>query len=828
MDTKKNGETEANNIDSIVDQIISGQATVERDDNQEMMADFISETKEHLENIESNVLDLEREPENVEMIHGLFREFHTIKGLAGFVNQGFIQKIAHQTETLLDDCRKGKTDINKSIVDLILASSDCIKKLCDDTSLNQNDDFIKKAGDHLVKLSEILNDNQPTEEILDKFDNITDNIDDSETSSTTTTSNSEGIEEQHNQYISAFQEEMQLYLDTIEQILLSLENEMDNKDMVDELFRAIQTIEGMASAMGFYNLTNLTHKIRNVLQEVTDDNLVLNQKLIDLLFVCHDNLVAYSNTIIETESEASIKYEDLITKLNNFVNQEVIDNKTPLEIKNNELFNYEKNSQSDIIIDQTEGAAENNKPMPEPGSKIGEIMVKQGIINKEQLEDLLEKQKNEYSGLKLGQVAVMEKIIDSDQVIDSLLIQDNTVKSLGSDSENVRVSITKIDNLVDMVGELLINQALIEQEASNHFDNNDYFMTNLVRTERIAKDIQNIAMSLRMVSLRTTFQKINRMARDTIGQVGKNICFQMEGEETEIDRRVAEKILDPLIHLVKNAISHGIEMESSRTSQGKPAQGIVKVMAYSKRGNVFIEVSDDGRGMTTETIYQKALEKKLIDPSVSYSPDEILNLIFLPGFSTTEMIDNISGRGVGLDVVRTEMLKIGGKVEINNSPGHGCTFTLKIPINFAVINGIIITINKMQFIIPILNVRQIYQAKAEQWIRTRGNRVMVTVRDEVIPVIPIFKIFGLESGEELVQSDLIIILELEQKVKALPIHGIIGRREIVIKPLGSEFSSLQYIAGTSILGDGKVSLIFDIENLFRMEEMLHESSSPIR
>lgn len=590
----------------------------------EFLNDFLVETKEHIENIEMSILALETDPANAELINSLFRSFHTIKGLAGFVNQDLVRRIAHQTETQLDKCRKGEAKVSKSFVDLVLASSDLLKKICDNLNLNKEPNFLHSVELHLGHLN---------------------------------------------------------------------------------------------GGPG------------------PSDN--------------------------GWESAGNVEYQA-------------------------------------IKID-----------------KIGEIMVGQGIDPKT-VEELLIKQ-GDCPDLKLGQLAVKEKKVDVQDVLQSLRIQEKASSILNSGSGYTRVSALKIDNLVDMIGELVIIQSQIEQEAVKRFGTNDYLVTNLFRMEKISKDIQNISMSLRMVSLKSTFQKISRIGRDTIAELGKNVNLEITGEETEIDRNVAEKILDPLVHLVKNSISHGIEEESERPARGKSIQGQVKISAYSKRGNVYIEISDDGKGINPEEIYQKAIEKKLLDPEKIYTSDEIISVVFLPGFSTAEKVNNVSGRGVGLDVVKTEIARIGGKVEINNRPGQGCTFTLKIPINLAVINGTIIDILGVRYIIPTLYIKQILKPEETQWVHISGNKVMIRIKDDIIPLVPLVKIFGTTGVEYDENAELVVLVEVEQKLKALPVRDVVDRREIVIKPLGSEFSDLDYVAGASILGDGTVALILDIENLYRVE-----------
>ena len=593
----------------------------------EFLNDFLVETKEHIENIEMDVLALETDPTNMELIHGLFREFHTIKGLAGFVDQNVIREIAHQTESKLDDCRKEKITPNKAIIDLMLASSDYIKLICDNLNLNRNQEFLNSVA-------------------------------------------------------------------------IQLE--------------------------------------------------ALNYKTVD----------AADEQVNSDAAETGSK----------------------------------------------------------PNAKIGEILMKQGI-DKETISQLLDKQ-GEYPGLKLGQVAVKEKKAEARDIIQSLRAQENTGRSSITEGNYTRVATIKVDNMVDLTGELVIIQSQIEQVLLKRFSTNDPLITKLLRAQKLSKDIQNISMALRMVSLKSTFQKVYRIGRDTIAELGKNVNLELQGEETEIDRAITDRLLDPLLHLVKNAISHGIEPEQERIVVGKPAQGQVKIKAYSKRGSVYIEVSDDGQGINLEKLYRKALEKQLIDPSKTYTDEELLNIIFLPGFSTSEKITNISGRGVGLDVVKTEISKIGGRVDLDNRSGVGCRFTLKIPINLAAINGTIVDIGGGgRFIIPTLYIKQIIKLEESQWVSVTGNKVMIRVKDEIIPVISPARIFELLPEEAAGQQfDLVVIVELEQKFKALPVRQVVDRREIVVKPLGSEFRHLNYLTGASILGDGLVALILDVENLFRMEE----------
>ena len=381
----------------------------------------------------------------------------------------------------------------------------------------------------------------------------------------------------------------------------------------------------------------------------------------------------------------------------------------------------------------------------------------------------------------------------------------------------MKVANYKIDHLVDIIGELIINQALVEQNIIKNHSEDKQLTSDMSGFLRVTRDLQGLSMSLRMVSLKSTFQKLARIARDTIQQLKKDVEFVMTGETTEIDRAVAERLLEPLVHMIKNAISHGVEKNpEDRVALGKPRKARVELNAYNKRGKIYIEVKDDGRGINTDVVYKKALEKGIIDPDKQYSQDEIKEFIMLPGFSTAEVVDNISGRGVGMDVVNTQIQKTGGRVEIISNLNEGSTFVLEVPVNHSIMNGTIIEMNNQYFVVPTINVKEFLQPKEEQWVFTKQERTMIKVRDNLIPIIPLSVFFGSEC-EEPKEVPLVMVLELEQELRAVPIVDVISRQEIVVKPVGEEFQKLKYISGMSILGSGNVSLILDIDYLFKKE-----------
>lgn len=649
--------------------------------------DFIVEAFEHLEEIETNAMSLEKNPEDMDIIHTMFRAFHTIKGLSGFVEHTAIQEVAHKTETLMDFCRKGELKVNTQIVNAILKASDFIKQLCDDVNAFKDDNLIVRIEQLLVVLEELASvGEKPWVE--------------------PEAQTSEQPEEPQ-------QEEPQISQD--------------------------EKLEAFASEFGEMEPAE-----------------------------------------VEAEAETEAIVEEVVEEIAEEVFEEIAE-----EI-------------AEEVIEET---------IEETVEEVVEEVVEEAVAEAS-CEPALEPE-----ALKTFQSDIMAKLKGNPPEANK---EAYTTKHTSANEEYMKVANYKIDHLVEMIGELIINQSLIEQYVATKYAEDRELTTNMSGFLRTTSELQNLSMSLRMVSLKPTFQKIVRIARDTIQELDKNVEFITTGDNTEIDRSVAEKLLDPLVHLIKNAISHGVEETSAdRTNINKPARAKVELNAYSKRGKIFIEVKDDGRGINTEIVYQKALEKGLIDPARTYSDAEIKEFILLPGFSTAKVVDNISGRGVGMDVVKTQIFKIGGKVDIDSTLNVGSIFTLEVPINHSVMNGTIVEINKQHFVVPTLNVKEFLQPQDSQWIFTQQKRTMIRVRDNIIPIIPHTVFFKDAKQEEHVP--LVMLLELDQELKALPITNVFNRQEVVVKPVGEEFAKLKYISGMSILGTGKVSLILDIDYLFRKE-----------
>ena len=710
--------------------------------------DFVVEAFENIDEIEQNAMLLEQNPENADILNAMFRCFHTVKGLAGFVEHVIVQEIAHKTETMMDYCRKGILPANTDIVNIILTASDCIKTLCNDMNAYKDSSFMDKV-----------------ELLIDKLEKTSAQAENTENSVQECVENTESLDD------ASFNQQVESEVVFNEQ---ADNNNFENENSsVDE---------------------NLNESEANDIEKSTDEA-----------------LAQFANEITEIQMEVEEKERQLDQMVNNANECEMTEVTQSTGASETDL------TQTDIQP-VLQGVVE-VPPAPVSDSVKQELaQVNQQItVDDDKDEDYSRSDNTEQEPqkeLNPFQKEVLKKLLPNIMVSS----EDSSVssRSVGND-EYMKVANYKIDHLVDIIGELIINQALVEQNIIKNHSEDKQLISNMSGFLRVTRDLQGLSMSLRMVSLKSTFQKLARIARDTIQQLNKDVEFVMTGETTEIDRAVAERLLEPLVHMIKNAISHGVEANpDDRVALGKPRKAKVELNAYNKRGKIYIEVKDDGRGINTDVVYRKALEKGIIDPDKQYSQDEIKAFIMLPGFSTAEVVDNISGRGVGMDVVNTQIQKTGGRVEIVSNLNEGSTFILEVPVNHSIMNGTIIEMNDQQFVVPTINVKEFLQPREEQWVYTKQERTMIKVRDNLIPIIPLSVFFGADY-EETNELPLVMVLELDQELRAVPIVDVISRQEIVVKPVGEEFQNLRYISGMSILGSGNVSLILDIDYLFKKE-----------
>ena len=393
--------------------------------------------------------------------------------------------------------------------------------------------------------------------------------------------------------------------------------------------------------------------------------------------------------------------------------------------------------------------------------------------------------------------------------------KEGTTRS-GTNAGFVKVDTQKLDSLVDLVGEMVIAQSLIAQDKDLQTLQSQTLSRNMAQLGRITNDLQRTAMSMRMVPIRATFQKMTRLVRDTAAKIGKQAELILEGEDTELDRTIVEEISDPLIHMVRNSVDHGIEKPDVRLAAGKPAAGTVKLRAFHQGGCILIEIKDDGAGLNKERLLAKATEKGIIKPGEPLSEKEIFNLIFAPGFSTAEVITDISGRGVGMDVVRKNIDKLRGKIDIISTPGQGSTFTISLPLTLAIIDGLIVSVGHERYILPTLSVRESFRPTAEMISTVHERGEMVNVRGRISPLLRLYDYFDVEPEFAKPTEGIVVVVEADGADRCILVDRLLGKQEVVIKSLGETFKQNPALAGAAILGDGRVGLILDVNTLVRL------------
>jgi len=386
--------------------------------------------------------------------------------------------------------------------------------------------------------------------------------------------------------------------------------------------------------------------------------------------------------------------------------------------------------------------------------------------------------------------------------------------------ESIKVDADRLDKLVDTIGELVITESMVSQMMRDKYADS-VMMGNLSQLDKITRQLQEMSTSLRMVPVRATFQKMARLVRDVAKKSGKSIDFIMAGEDTELDKSVVDKIGDPLVHMIRNSVDHGIEHSADRVKAGKAPVGRVELRAFHKGGNIFIEVVDDGQGLNRERILAKAVENGLISEGANLSEKEIFGLIFQPGFSTAAVVTDISGRGIGMDVVRRNIELLRGRVEIQSTPGQGSVFSIRLPLTLAIIDGMMVGVGDERYIIPTLSIVRSLRPSMEEFSTVQGRGEMYSLDGQMIPVFYLNRLFGVERNhgdkkEESLSESLLVVVENDGFFTGLVVDELLGQHQIVIKTLGKLLQGIPGVSGSTIMTDGRVALILDIAGLVKL------------
>ncbi len=448
--------------------------------------------------------------------------------------------------------------------------------------------------------------------------------------------------------------------------------------------------------------------------------------------------------------------------------------------------------------------------------RLGDILVEKGDVTAEDIKKVLGAQK------RIGELLVESGVTD-EEAIKAALAEQQMVRQVRESCQgkkalasSIRVASDKLDILVDLVGELVTVQASLSQKASVQED--PELLSIAEKVERLTADLRDNTMGIRMMPIGSTFSKFKRLVRDLSNELGKKVDLITEGSETELDKTVIERLNDPLVHIIRNSLDHGIEPPEARQAAGKPRQGTVRLAAEHSGAHVLIRISDDGKGLDPEVIFQKAVEKGLVSPDAELTDSEIFALILAPGFSTAATVTDVSGRGVGMDVVKRSIEALRGFLEIESEKGLGTTITLKLPLTLAIIDGLLVQIGKTHFVIPLSSVDECVELARENVQDAHGRHIM-KLRDEIIPYVPLREMFRINGGRPAIEQ--IVVVELNGYRIGFVVDQIIGEHQTVIKNLGKVYQNAQGFSGATILADGTVALILDVNGLLdvaRMEE----------
>lgn len=566
-------------------------------------------------------------------------------------------------------------------------------------------------------------------------------------------------------------------LEGMNQDLVALEQAPDDTELLNRIFRALHTIKGTSGFLNFDPVVRLSHRAEDVLNTLRRSEVEFSRRIMDALLAARDQL--------------SIMLQD---------------------IREGGLKDYAL----DGLIAELEAV---QKPAPAP-SRLGDILVAEGVIAPGALQDVLQQQAQSGEIRKIGELLVEKGLASKTDVSNALARQKRQADSVIA-AQTMRVDVRKLDELIDLVGELVLERNRLFQLSRELSmgrlemqDLTEAFSQSTARLSFITEELQAAGLRARMVPIDTVFRKFPRLVRDVAHNLKKEVDLLVSGEDTELDKTMVEMIGDPLVHLVRNSLDHGLELPDVRESAGKPRKGTIRLEARQEGDQIIISVADDGAGIDPARIAKKAMEKGLVtaDRLRTMTTREILDFVFLPGFSTAEKISDLSGRGVGMDVVRSNLTKLNGTIELESKLGAGTTVFLRLPLTLAILPVLLVEVGNEIYALPLRSVVETARIRATELHRFEGSELL-HLRGETVPLLRLRQIFKVQYRADEKGSDKVVILGIGEKRIALLVDNLIGQESTVIKPLGSYLHHCSGIAGATISGDGRVRLVLDPADL---------------
>lgn len=676
------------------------------------------------------------------------------------------------------------------------------------------------------------------------------------------------------QFHQIFFEESFEGLDVMESQLLDLQPQEVDAESVNTIFRAAHSIKGGAGTFGFMQVSEFTHVVETLLDEIRSGTRSMQRNYIDLFLQSVDCLRAMlgslqSGSEPDGERAATLKasFEKIlqqsadsdsqVTEEKPTVADEGCSNGWRITFRpaedilqtGNEPFRMFRELQELVgadnltVIPLTDNLPEFTSLHPE-NCYLSWVLEVRSDVNRDDIAAVFEWVADDcdidYQPLSVAAAPdiptadtavteMAESAVSTEPV--SAVIPDKVSEALSASAaqqakpaartagksnepSSIRVSIDKVDSLINMVGELVITQSMLGQLGQ------DFDMSRLARLqegltqlEQNTRELQESVMKIRMMPISFAFSRFPRLVRDLGGQLGKQVNLVMLGENTELDKTVMEKIGDPLVHLVRNSLDHGLETTEQRLAAGKPGEGTITLNAYHQGGNIVIEVKDDGAGLNEERILNKARQKGLVPETQELSSEEIHQLIFLPGFSTADVVSDISGRGVGMDVVRRNIAELNGSIEVKSKRGKGSTFIIRLPLTLAILDGQLVKVKDETYIFPLVSIVESIQLQKRSLNHVTGSQYVMKLRDEYIPIVRLDELFNLRASDDEFENPMLVVVEGDNEKVGIVVDDLLGQQQVVIKSLEQNYKRVTGISGATILGDGTVALIIDVSDV---------------
>ncbi len=782
--------------------------------------DFVDEQQSVGARIEDLILRFEKQPDSA-ILGELKRVFHTLKGEARVFGLFDIEKLCHTVEDLLEAHGKTlRTEALFSVKDFLARCFNALKNHAPLPKLTP-----EMLGALALARSDVCSDGSIIAAVVNNplkgpvefkvapppvtIETESAHVDSVAVRTLLTTDLD---------LLSDFVSEVKEHIDNINDRLLTLENNPGDSDLLNAVFRVFHTIKGAAGFLALDEISRLSHITESLLDNARKGDLHLKGESIDVVFEAVDEMKNLIGTIEAGISSGKNSYlpsrtvDFLIEKIKRILNPHL-----PVDAGNPVMF-----PKAQAVFDNQSGAAEPGDI--QPGDVVSAIssQVKPAMPNPfaEESDPECSQAEPAVDGADSAADEFLEILYDNDDET----TEQNQVSTARQSSqqnktkikESIKVDAENLDKLIDAIGELVIIEAMIRQDTTIRVGASSTLLRNITQMDKITRELQTLGMSMRMIPIKATFQKMARVVRDLARKSDKKIEFITKGEETMLDKSVVDRIGDPLIHLVRNAVDHGIEAtHEDRRRAGKNSVGRIVLSAFHKGGNIYVEINDDGRGLNRGAIQSKALEKGLIREGHLLSDREIYNLILLPGFSTALKVTDVSGRGVGMDVVKRTIDDLRGNIDITSDPGNGTTISMRLPLTLAIIDGMLVRIGDERYIIPTLSIVESIRPRVQDITTFANKGEMVTIRDKLIPLFRLADLFHIKGTTQKIEDSIVIVVEDSGRMTGIMVDELLGQQSTVIKSLGA-LKGLTGISGGSIMTDGSVGIILDISGIVKL------------